>query len=125
MALQARLNPLNPTETLISPLRPHHPNDYPDYTSQTYLFLSLLMYDIRGWYREITAEHAVLSGSVFPAFILPCVISECFPSYFSLFYREFCRKGWTHAVSERWCLGLDILPRLFQICLGEGNYEKK
>ena len=79
-----------------------YPNDYPNYTSQAYLSLSIL---ILGRYlklddvyvddiREITAEHAmrrVVESSIEQEYVL-CVsfalgyFGESSPSYFSLFY---------------------------------------
>jgi len=58
-------------------------------------------------------------------FLLLRVISEKVTLIiFPYFIREFCRKGWTHAVSEIWRPDLDSLPPLSQIYLGEGSYEK-
>ena len=82
--------------------------------------------------REIMAEHAmrtVLESSIKRERVLGVSFalgdSEKVPLvFFPNFIREFYGKGWTHVVSERWCLDLDILPPSFQGMFGGRELRK-
>ena len=68
---------------------------------------------------------ALSSGSAFSVFLLLWVIPKKVPLvFFPNFIREFYGKGWTHVVSERWCLDLDILPPSFQDMFGGRELRK-